>query len=112
MCSSSDRPLELPLFEIKPGINQIVFEGDKIPIECQASIVHPKTEMSWLRHRELVVTNRSQGIFTNTRKNLDHTIMTHSLVLENLKAQNAGEWVCLVSTPQVNILAREFKSEK
>ncbi|WAR21925.1 AGRA1-like protein [Mya arenaria] len=44
-----DRPLELSLFEIMPGIDQIVFEGDKIPFDCQASIVDPKTEMFWLR---------------------------------------------------------------
>lgn len=99
----SDRPLELPLFEIKPGTDQIVFEGDKIPFECQASIVDPKTSMYWLRAGKVVETDRTQGIFISTWESPDSTVMTHSLVLEDLKFVQEGHWLCLVSTPQVNI---------
>ncbi|KAL4232013.1 hypothetical protein ACF0H5_009591 [Mactra antiquata] len=97
-----DRPLELPLFEIKPGTSQIVFEGDKIPFDCRASIIDPNTKMFWLRHGSVVETNRSQGIFVLTRKSMDNTVMIHTLVLENLKSTRAGDWMCLVSTPQGN----------
>ena len=96
-----ERPLELPLFEIVPGIDQIVFEGDKIPFDCQASIVDPRTQMFWLRNGLVVETNRSRGVFIHTRRSPDNTVMMHSMVLENLKSPNSGEWLCLVSTPQV-----------
>ncbi|XP_045188915.2 adhesion G protein-coupled receptor A3-like isoform X2 [Mercenaria mercenaria] len=98
-----DRPLELPLFEIKPGMSQIVFEGDKLPFDCQASVVDPNTKMFWLRRGAVVETNRSQGIFIHTRKTPDNTVMMHSLVLEDLKSPQSGKWLCLVSTPQGNV---------
>ena len=89
------------MFEIKPGMSQIVFEGDKLPFDCRASVVDPNTSMFWLRHSAVVETNRSLGIFVHTRHSPDNTVMMHSLVLEDLKLQHSGEWLCLVSTPQV-----------
>lgn len=98
-----NRPLELPLFEIIPGKSQIVFEGDKLPLECRAQVIDPQTKMYWLRNGEVVETNRSTGVFVLTRKSPDHTVMLHSLVLDDLKVLNRGEWLCMVSTPQGNV---------
>lgn len=98
-----NRPLELPLFEIIPGKSQIVFEGDKLPLECRAQVIDPQTKMYWLRQGEVVETNRSAGVFVLTRKSPDHTVMLHSLVLDDLKVTNRGEWLCMVSTPQGNV---------
>jgi hypothetical protein len=42
----SDRPLELPLFEIFPSKSQVVFEGDKLPFECRASVIDKRAD--WL----------------------------------------------------------------
>ena len=54
----SERPLELPLFEIRPNRSQVVFEGDKIPFECRASVVDPETKILWLREGHIVISNR------------------------------------------------------
>ena len=79
-----------------------MFEGDKLPLECRASVIDPQTRMYWLREGVVVETNRSKGVFVLTRQSPDRTVMLHSLVLEGLKVANRGEWFCMVSTPQVN----------
>ena len=99
----SDRPLDLPLFEIVPGKSQIVFEGDKLPFECRATVTDVETKMFWLRNGEVVETNRTTGVFVLTRLSPDRTVMLHSLVLEELKVPNRGEWLCMVSTPKVSM---------
>ncbi|KAK3607062.1 hypothetical protein CHS0354_039716 [Potamilus streckersoni] len=98
-----DHPLELPIFEIVPKQSQIVFEGDKLPFECRASIIDPDTKMYWLRNGEIVENNRSAGILVLNIQSGDHTIMRQSLVLEDLKTKHSGGWQCLVSTPQGNV---------
>ena len=60
------------------------------------------TKMFWLRNGEVVETNRSTGVFVLTRLSPDRTVMLHSLVLEELKVPNRGEWLCMVSTPKVS----------
>lgn len=78
----------------------MVFEGDKLPFECRASVIDPATKMSWLRGGREVRTNRTIGIYVHTAKSPDKTIMTQSLALESLEKQHNGIWQCRVSTPQ------------
>lgn len=101
----SDRPLELPLFEIKPSHNQVVFEGDKLPFTCRATIIDDDTRMVWIRKEEIVQTNRSLGILVFNRKTPDK-IMVHQLVLENLMEDDTGIWECKVTTPQGNVSSK------
>ncbi|XP_060079222.1 adhesion G protein-coupled receptor A3-like [Ylistrum balloti] len=98
-----DRPLELPLFEITPSKSQVVFEGDKIPFECQASVVDDNMHMFWVRKGGVVTTNRSAGIFVHTYPSQDRTMMTHRLLLNNLGKDDTGIWQCMVTTPQGNV---------
>ncbi|XP_061192775.1 adhesion G protein-coupled receptor A3-like [Saccostrea echinata] len=98
-----DRPLELPEFEILPNKSQVVFEGDKIPLICRASIINRKTRMVWMRRGEVVSTNRSIGIFVITEKTPDQTTMIHTLMLQHLTEGDSGVWQCMVTTPQGNV---------
>ncbi|KAK7468009.1 hypothetical protein BaRGS_00036753, partial [Batillaria attramentaria] len=94
--------LQLPVFEIKPSQSQVVFEGDKLPFECRASVVHTKTHIAWVREAgKLVVTNnKTAGIFVHTSMSPDKTIIIQSLVVENLDKSHEGVWSCQVTTPQ------------
>ena len=90
-------------------MSQIVFEGDKLPFQCRASVVDPDTKMYWLRYGQVVETNRSTGIFVLSSHVADNTVMMHSLVLEDLKSTQKGVWECMVSTPQVGFRADDYK---
>ncbi|XP_041370452.1 adhesion G protein-coupled receptor A3-like [Gigantopelta aegis] len=92
--------LQLPFFEIIPKESQIVFEGDKLPFECRASVIHQKTKIFWMRKNVTIKTNKTAGVFVHTLMSPDRTVITHSLVVENLQKSHTGNWSCQVSTPQ------------
>ncbi|XP_063435452.1 adhesion G protein-coupled receptor A3-like [Mytilus trossulus] len=98
-----NRPLELPLFEISPSTSQVVFEGDKLPFECRASVIDRNTKMVWIRKEEIVETNRKKGIIVHTSNSRDQSIMIHHLVLEELSKNDSGIWQCRVTSPQGNV---------
>ncbi|KAK3095548.1 hypothetical protein FSP39_015980 [Pinctada imbricata] len=98
-----NRPLELPLFEIYPKQSQVVFEGDKLPFECRASVIDKNTQMVWMRSGRVVETNRSHGIIVRTDNSQDGSLRIHTLVLENLMLNDSGAWRCMVTTPQGNV---------
>ncbi|KAL8623643.1 hypothetical protein ACOMHN_051085 [Nucella lapillus] len=85
-----EHDLQLPVFEIKPSHSQLVFEGDKLPFECRASVIHPRTLIAWVREG-----GRGRGSYSP-----DRTIVSHSLVVENLHKDHEGVWSCQVTTPQ------------
>lgn len=81
----------------------MVFEGDKIPLICRASIINRETRMVWLRRGEVVSTNRSVGIFVITEETPDKSTMIHTLMLKHLTEEDSGVWQCMVTTPQGNV---------
>lgn len=86
------------MFEIKPAQSQLVFEGDKLPFECRASFGYGRTQIAWVRDGGKVVieTNKTAGIFVHTSYTPDRTIISHSLVVENLDKSHEGVWSCQV----------------
>lgn len=98
-----NRPLELPLFEIIPSKSQVVFEGDKLPFECRASVIDRNTKMAWIRKEEIVQTNREKGVIVYTSRTTDQSTMVHHLVLEELSKSDSGTWQCTVTSPQGNV---------
>ncbi|KAK6177945.1 hypothetical protein SNE40_012804 [Patella caerulea] len=95
-----DHDLQLPYFEITPSHSQVVFEGDKLPFECSASVLHSRTNITWLRGAIPVTSNKTAGIFVHTQYTPDKTRITHSLAIKNLDKSHSGQWYCQVSTPQ------------
>ncbi|KAF4090520.1 hypothetical protein AMELA_G00052860, partial [Ameiurus melas] len=42
-----DNPLELPLLQLIPSQRQLVFRGDRLPLQCTASYLDPSITLSW-----------------------------------------------------------------
>ena len=98
-----DWPVELPLFELTPATSQVVFQGDKLPFVCRASVIDSSTRMVWIREGKPVLTNKTVGIFVHTRYSPDRTVMINSLVLEKLALKDSGIWQCRVQTMRGNV---------
>lgn len=98
-----DHSLQLAIFDIRPSESQLVFQGDKLPFECHASVAPGKMEIAWFRGGHQVTTNKTVGVSVNTTHNLDYTVITHHLLVESLDTSHAGEWSCVVSTDIGNL---------
>ena len=101
-CLFSDWPLELPVFELVPATNQVVFEGDKLPFRCRATHVEKEMKIDWIHEENKIVSNRSLGYFIHIETLPDVTLKT-SLVLEHLSVQHSGIWKCLVQSSAGNV---------
>lgn len=63
----TDAPLELPSFQLTPSQRQVVFQGDSLPFQCQASLVAEDMQVLWYRNGHMVRHNATQGIFIEKR---------------------------------------------
>ena len=59
---SSDRPPDLNSFQIKPSASQILFQGDKLPFECEASAPDGNLTLIWVRNGVQIKENASLGV--------------------------------------------------
>lgn len=59
----SDAPLELPSFQLTPSQRQVVFQGDSLPFQCQASFVAEDMQVLWYQNGRMVKPDAAQGIF-------------------------------------------------
>lgn len=64
---SSDAPLELPSFQLTPSQRQVVFQGDSLPFQCQASFVAEDMQVLWYQNGRMVKSDATQGIFIEKR---------------------------------------------
>lgn len=64
---SSDAPLELPSFQLTPSQRQVVFQGDSLPFQCQASFVAEDMQVLWYQNGRMVKPDAAQGIFIEKR---------------------------------------------
>ncbi|KAF3836997.1 hypothetical protein F7725_004461 [Dissostichus mawsoni] len=58
-----DAPLELPSFQLTPSQRQVVFQGDSLPFQCQASFVAEDMQVLWYQNGRMVKQDAAQGIF-------------------------------------------------
>lgn len=103
MLISDQKPTQQPIFDIHPSESQLVFQGDKLPFECHASVIPGKMEVAWFRDGQLVTTNKTIGVYVNRSHNVDRTVINHRLVVESLDASHAGEWSCVLTTATGNL---------
>jgi len=95
---SVDWPLELPVFELVPATSQVVFEGDRFPLECHASESGMEMNVTWVHDGEAIKTDRERGLLLHTHLLPDRTRIT-TLVIEQLNAKSdTGNWTCHVAT--------------
>lgn len=64
---SPDAPLELPSFQLTPSQQQVVFQGDSLPFQCQASFVAEDMQVLWYQNGRMVKPDAAQGIFIEKR---------------------------------------------
>lgn len=60
---SPDAPLELPSFQLTPSQRQVVFQGDSLPFQCQASFIAEDMQVLWYQNGRVVKPDAAQGIF-------------------------------------------------
>jgi len=93
-----DWPLELPVFELLPSTSQVVFEGDRFPVECHVAESDAEMNVTWIHDSEAVQMDRERGLLLHTRRLPDRTRVT-TLVIERLNAEtDTGNWTCHVAT--------------
>jgi len=93
-----DWPLELPVFELVPATSQVVFEGDRFPLECHVAESDPAMNVTWIHGSDMVEMDRERGLLLYTRQLPDRTRVT-TLVIERLNAESdSGNWTCHVAT--------------
>jgi len=95
---SVEWPLELPVFELVPSTSQVVFEGDKFPLECHVAESDTEMNVTWIHDNEAVKMDRERGLLLHTRRLPGRTRIT-TVVIERLNAESdAGNWTCHVTT--------------
>lgn len=83
--SASDAPLELPSFQLTPSQRQVVFQGDSLPFQCQASFVAEDMQVLWYQNGRMVKPDAAQGIFIEKRM-----VQNCSLIARYDRSGNVG----------------------
>ena len=58
-----DGPLEMPLFQLIPSQRQLVFRGDRLPLQCTASYLDQSVELRWHHNGHVVSTQEDRGVY-------------------------------------------------
>ena len=58
-----DGPLEMPLFQLIPSQRQLVFRGDRLPLQCTASYLDQSVELRWRHNGHVVSTQEDRGVY-------------------------------------------------
>eukprot|EP00064_Thunnus_orientalis_P013159 superscaffoldBa00002105_g13196 len=103
-------PLEMPLFQLIPSQRQLVFQGDRLPLQCTATYLDPSVELRWHHNGHVVTTQEERGVYVEETLLHDCCLMTslrsHSssseVILSNIDVGIAGIWECLVTSSRGN----------
>ena len=98
----SDWPLELPHFELIPSTNQVVFQGDSLPITCQAKFFDPSMNFSWLHDGNAL--GVSSGL-DNVRVTLSskRNMKIATLELLDVDESLSGVWTCQIGSRDAHV---------
>ncbi|XP_071337389.1 adhesion G protein-coupled receptor A3 isoform X2 [Trachinotus anak] len=97
-----DGPLEMPLFQLIPSQRQLVFRGDRLPLQCTASYVDPSVELRWCHNGHIVTTQEDRGVYVEETLLHDCCLLTSEVILSNIDVGIAGIWECLVTSSRGN----------
>ncbi|KAM6960179.1 adhesion G protein-coupled receptor A3 [Tautogolabrus adspersus] len=97
-----DAPLELPSFQLTPSQRQVVFQGDSLPFQCQASFVAEDMQVLWYQNGRMVKTDAAQGIFIEKRMVQNCSLIASALTISNIQPGFTGNWECRVWTSRGN----------
>ncbi|KAM9717322.1 adhesion G protein-coupled receptor A3 [Menidia menidia] len=93
-----DAPLELPSFQLTPSQRQVVFQGDSLPFQCQASLVAEDMQVLWYQNGHMVKHDATQGIFIEKRIVQNCSLIASALTISNIQPDFTGNWECQVRT--------------
>ncbi|KAL3049905.1 hypothetical protein OYC64_012047 [Pagothenia borchgrevinki] len=89
-----DGPLEMPLFQLIPSQRQVVFRGDRLPLQCTASYLDPSVELRWRHNRRMVTTHEDRGIYVEDTLIHDCCLITRYMQRrEEGKARREDGWM-------------------
>uniref|UniRef100_M4A006 Adhesion G protein-coupled receptor A3 n=1 Tax=Xiphophorus maculatus TaxID=8083 RepID=M4A006_XIPMA len=97
-----DAPLELPSFQLTPSQRQVVFQGDSLPFQCQASLVAEDMQVLWYQNGRMVKPDATQGIFIEKRIVQNCSLIASALTISNIQPGFTGNWECRVRTSRGN----------
>ncbi|XP_005463013.1 adhesion G protein-coupled receptor A3 [Oreochromis niloticus] len=97
-----DGPLEMPLFQLIPSRRQLVFHGDRLPLQCTASYLDPSVELLWRHNGHIVTTQEDRGIYVEETLIHDCCLLTSEVILSSIDVPIAGIWECLVTSSRGN----------
>ncbi|CAJ1086319.1 adhesion G protein-coupled receptor A3 isoform X1 [Xyrichtys novacula] len=97
-----DAPLELPSFQLTPSQRQVVFKGDSLPFQCQASFVAEDMQVLWYQNGRMVKSDAAQGIFIEKRMVQNCSLIASALTISNIQPGFTGDWECRVWTSRGN----------
>uniref|UniRef100_A0A673AFU3 Adhesion G protein-coupled receptor A3 n=1 Tax=Sphaeramia orbicularis TaxID=375764 RepID=A0A673AFU3_9TELE len=90
-----DAPLELPSFQLTPSQRQVVFQGDSLPFQCQASFVAEDMQVLWYQNGRMVKPD-TQIL------SLFYLFSISALTISNIQPGFTGNWECRVWTSRGN----------
>ncbi|KAG7243336.1 hypothetical protein INR49_011792, partial [Caranx melampygus] len=97
-----DAPLELPSFQLTPSQRQVVFQGDSLPFQCQASFVAEDMQVLWYQNGRMVKPDAAQGIFIEKRMVQNCSLIASALTISNIQPGFTGNWECRIWTSRGN----------
>ncbi|XP_016384188.1 adhesion G protein-coupled receptor A3-like, partial [Sinocyclocheilus rhinocerous] len=97
-----DGPLELPVLQLIPTQRQLVFRGDRLPLQCTASYLDPSVRLSWSHEQRPVHTLEDRGLYVEDSIIHDCCLITSELILSNIDAGVSGNWQCHVTSSRGN----------
>ncbi|KAE8280312.1 Adhesion G protein-coupled receptor A3 [Larimichthys crocea] len=97
-----DGPLEMPLFQLIPSQRQLVFRGDRLPLQCTASYLDQSVELRWRHNGHIMNTQEDRGIYVEQTLLHDCCLLTSEVILSNIDVGIAGIWECLVTSSRGN----------
>ncbi|CAL8327416.1 unnamed protein product [Lota lota] len=97
-----DAPLELPSFLLTPSQRQVVFQGDSLPFQCQASFVAKDMQVLWYQDGRMVEPDAAQGIAIQKSMVQNCSLIASALTISNIQPGSTGNWECRVRTSRGN----------
>ncbi|XP_029110213.1 adhesion G protein-coupled receptor A3 isoform X3 [Scleropages formosus] len=95
-------PLELPLFQLIPSQRQVVFRGDRMPLQCTASYLDHSVTLQWSHNGRAVRTHEESGVLVEDSIIHDCCLVTSELILTNIDMSASGNWACLLTSSRGN----------
>ncbi|XP_055026173.2 adhesion G protein-coupled receptor A3 isoform X1 [Misgurnus anguillicaudatus] len=97
-----DGPLELPVLQLIPSQRQLVFHGDRLPLQCTASYLHPSVKLTWVHEQRPVHTLEERSVHVEESIIHDCCLITSELILSNIDVSVSGNWHCHVTSSRGN----------